>query len=61
VPLNELETQLLNKYLDTPDQTAEQVTNLLTKVKSRLSDNRRALKNLNRVLPLFEKHEFWST
>ncbi len=61
MPLNDLENKLLDKYLDTPDHSAENVASLLAKVKARLSENRRALKSISRVLPLFEKHEFWST
>ena len=63
VPLNELEDTLLEKFLDEPSESAEKITDLLTKVKKKLqgTDNKRALKQLNRVLPLFERHEFWST
>jgi hypothetical protein len=61
VPMNELETMLLDKFLSEPADCAPKVADLLGKVKKRLADHRRAQKKLSKVIPLFEKHEFWST
>ena len=61
VPLNELESQLLKRFLSEPTDCALKVTDLLQKVKLRLADQPRAIKKLSKVIPLFEKHEFWST
>ena len=65
VPLNKLELALLQRHLENPAETAEQVADTLQRARLRLMQdqdtNRRAIKCLDRVLPLFEKHEFWST
>lgn len=44
-----------------PQDCAMKVTDLLTKAKNRLHENRRAVRQLSKVIPLFDKHEFWST
>ena len=59
--LNELELALLDKALENPKESALKVVDLLKKVMNRLSDQRRARRVVSKVLPLFEKHEFWST
>jgi glycylpeptide N-tetradecanoyltransferase len=61
VPLNKLEKSLVEKYLENPQACAEQVTETLKKAKNRLVDDKRACKQLGRVIPLFDKHDFWST
>lgn len=38
VPLNELETQLLNRFLSEPTDCAPKVADLLNKVSKRLAD-----------------------
>lgn len=53
VHMNELETQLLDKFLSEPQDCAKKVADLLTKVKGRLQDNRRAVRQLEKVIPLF--------
>jgi predicted transcriptional regulator len=57
---NELEEALLDRYLDSPFDCAEKVTEVLRKMRDRVSEERRKVKYINRVLPLFEYHEFWS-
>lgn len=54
---------MLEKYLDTPIECADKVTETLYKVKARIAntESRRAKKMLDKTIPLFEKHEFWST
>jgi len=59
--LNQLELALLDKALENPQECAPKVVDLLRKVLNRLSDQRRARRVVSKVLPLFEKHEFWST
>lgn len=59
--LNVLELALLDKALENPEESALKVVDLLKKVINRLSDQRRAKRVVSKVLPLFEKHEFWST
>jgi len=64
VDLNVLEKGLMEKYLEAPEDKAVEITNCLNQAKDRLAkndDNRRAIKCLGRVIPLFDKHEFWST
>ena len=59
--LNQLELALLDKALEIPEECAPKVADLLRKVLNRLADQRRARRVVSRVLPLFEKHDFWST
>lgn len=61
VDLNKLEKALLEKLLETPQDTVEQVTDCLKRARDRLKDEKRMVKQLNRVIPLFDKHEFWDT
>lgn len=61
VPLNKLEQELVKKHLENPQECATQVTDTLKRARTRLQDDRRAIKHLNRVIPLFDKHEFWDT
>ena len=61
VPLNALEEGLLDHLLASPETSYEKITETLKKCKTRLADNKRAQKMLNRVIPLFDYHEFWST
>ena len=64
VPLNKLEIMLLEKYLENPQEHSDEIANTLIKARERLraDDNgRRGVKCLERVIPLFEKHDFWST
>jgi hypothetical protein len=61
VPLNQLEQGLLENYLAKPETSYEKISETLKKSRTRLADNRRAQKMLNRVIPLFDHHEFWST
>lgn len=61
VPMNELENLMLDKFLSEPQDCADKVAELLNKVKNRLHEQKRAVRQLNKVIPLFEKHEFWST
>ena len=51
----------MEKFFDTPTECSEQVTDCLYKIKDRLKDDSRALKSLKKIIPLFDKHEFWST
>ena len=59
--LNELELQLLDKYLDKPQDCAAKVCEVLKKAQARLVDHRRSQKVIRKVLPLFDKHDFWHT
>ena len=59
--LNVLELALLDKAFENPAECAPKVADLLNKVMNRLADQRRAKRVVSKVLPLFEKHEFWST
>jgi hypothetical protein len=59
--LNVLELGLLDKAFEKPAECAPKVADLLSKVMNRLSDQRRARRVVSKVIPLFEKHEFWST
>jgi hypothetical protein len=59
--LNELELQLLDKYLDKPSDCAAKVCEVLKKAQARLVDHRRSQKVIRKVLPLFDKHDFWHT
>lgn len=63
VPLNKLEEALVKKHLENPTECAEAMTDTLKKARTRMqtADDKRGVKNLNRVIPLFDKHEFWST
>ena len=63
VPLNELEIGLLNKFMQNPEENALRIADNLRKSAVRLSKdgNMRAVKIVNKVIPLFDKHEFWST
>ena len=61
VPMNELELGLLTRFLEKPQETPQHVADCLKRVKARLMGNRRAVKQLDKVIPLFDKHEFWDT
>ncbi len=60
VPLNNLETGLLEHFLAAPQSNVEKIVDTLQKARVRLADDRRAVKHLDRVLPLFAHHDFWS-
>lgn len=62
--MNLLEKGLMEKYLESPEEKSVEITNCLNQVKERLQKTdteKRAIKCLGRVIPLFDKHEFWST
>lgn len=44
VPFNELELQLLDRFLSEPQESAAKVVDLLTRAKNRLHENKRAEK-----------------
>ena len=60
VGMNPLEAGLLDKHLKDFDNVAENVTALMIKLTSKYT-SRKAQEQIERVLNLFEKHDFWST
>jgi hypothetical protein len=62
VPMNALEKGLMEKYLQDFDNISENVTKLAKiMLKNYGEDSKTAKKELEKVIALFEKHEFWST
>jgi hypothetical protein len=63
IDLNQLENMLLQKYVTTDhEHMPENIVNLARKVLESKKDlPKRAKKDLDKCIALFEKHEFWST
>ena len=59
VELNQLEEGLLQRFLSM-DDFKDQVFNLLLRVRARNEEDSYYLRKIDKVLPFFKDHEFWS-
>ena len=63
IHMNQLEYALLDKFLEDPDSCSDKITDLLKKIAAKMETqgDRYGLKRIKKVIPLFDKHDFWST
>ena len=57
--LNMLELGLIDRYMSDPATCEDNMVKLVKTLHKKHADNRGAMKPLNKVLALFEKHQFW--
>lgn len=59
VEINELQKGLLNKFLENPIENSEKIVDLLRKIQDK--NNGYHSRRVGKIIPLFDKHDFWFT